>query len=758
MPSISGPQRKRDELQTQYDLLSDKIKDLRVAHAIEAGAAARFQLGKQIEQAEAERDAIEQQIKASSAPEQLVSEGGHLPGYAGRRVPGSVIYALQVVGTLVTLVELLGVASKGLRFLGGFATHPAAVLIAVVALTALIGCSCGYVLLKKQKNAHPWWKRLPVYGARDRTIARLILVANTTVTLILILGVLRYDVVHAQPMAEGQLGVAVAQFGDGIEMQASARARELSAFVARNLRREIDLLPGLAGNVTVISGPLVKSEEEAQKVAEENGVALVIWGWVSGNDTFVPSFTFVGPPGTEVGLKEIPGWYEVEISGGGTLELGQTVARRISGLIEYIVGLIYLNQSDYDQAVAEFQRAIALTEGMLEGPVADHEMRTMNRTLAIYHLVLGRTCAAQGKPDQARAEYEAAMGHDREYGPLYVGFGNIDYSEGRCGEALQWYEKAVELVPRTKRASALYARGNAHFCLGQYEAAAADYARAIEGAEPGDKSLSLYYLVLGITLCRLNRFSEGIEEIRQAYELAEPDTSLQEAATKESENCRARAMITAPTPQETLFPTVTPTPTPALFPTTPLTPTLTLFPTRLPTSAPTPTLFPTPIPGATVPEPVAPAQGLEYRSPLTFQWRGFLRAGQAYQVTARHTESGYVVQSELLTDQSWVADLPAARFGEWRWTVSVVQSGRTLATSSEWMLWFNPFSRSTPFPTLQPTCFPTSFPTPPPPTQFPTSPPRPTPTWSLSQVLSCPTQPACLQCLLGVRHERSAVA
>ena len=669
MPSISGPQRKRDELQTQYDLLSDKIKDLRVAHAIEAGAAARFQLGKQIEQAEAERDAIEQQIKASSAPEQLVSEGGHLPGYAGRRVPGSVIYALQVVGTLVTLVELLGVASKGLRFLGGFATHPAAVLIAVVALTALIGCSCGYVLLKKQKNAHPWWKRLPVYGARDRTIARLILVANTTVTLILILGVLRYDVVHAQPMAEGQLGVAVAQFGDGIEMQASARARELSAFVARNLRREIDLLPGLAGNVTVISGPLVKSEEEAQKVAEENGVALVIWGWVSGNDTFVPSFTFVGPPGTEVGLKEIPGWYEVEISGGGTLELGQTVARRISGLIEYIVGLIYLNQSDYDQAVAEFQRAIALTEGMLEGPVADHEMRTMNRTLAIYHLVLGRTCAAQGKPDQARAEYEAAMGHDREYGPLYVGFGNIDYSEGRCGEALQWYEKAVELVPRTKRASALYARGNAHFCLGQYEAAAADYARAIEGAEPGDKSLGLYHLVLGITLCRLNRFSEGIEEIRQAHELAEPDTSLQEAATKESEDCRRiQATVTAPAPMP--FPTTTAVPV-----------TLMPFPTLIVatmTPAPTLTPFPTPIPGATVPELIAPAQGLEYRSPLTFQWRGFLRAGQAYQVTARHTESGYVVQSGLLTDQSWAADLPAEKFGEWRWAVSVVQNRRTL--------------------------------------------------------------------------------
>jgi hypothetical protein len=45
----------------------------------------------------------------------------------------------------------------------------------------------------------------------------------------------------------------------------------------------------------------------------------------------------------------------------------------------------------------------------------------------------------------------------------------------------------------------------------------------------------------------------------------------------------------------------------------------------------------------------------------------------------------------LLTDQSWTADLPADKYGEWRWTVSVVQGGRAVTTSSEWMFWFNPF-------------------------------------------------------------------
>ena len=87
---------------------------------------------------------------------------------------------------------------------------------------------------------------------------------------------------------------------------------------------------------------------------------------------------------------------------------------------------------------------------------------------------------------------------------------------------------------------------------------------------------------------------------------------------------------------------------------------------------------------------MAPAQGGEYRSPVTFQWGGSLGAGQAYQVTARHAGSGYAIQSGLLTDHSWTADLPADRYGEWHWVVTVVQSGKTVGTSSEWMFWFNP--------------------------------------------------------------------
>jgi len=123
-------------------------------------------------------------------------------------------------------------------------------------------------------------------------------------------------------------------------------------------------------------------------------------------------------------------------------------------------------------------------------------------------------------------------------------------------------------------------------------------------------------------------------------------------------------------------------------------------PTRVPTQPPADTA----VPQAAQPELMVPAQGGEYSNPITFEWSGSLSAGQAYQVTAYHLESAYTVQSELLMTQNWITDLPAERFGEWRWTVSMVQGGQTVTTSSEWMFWFQPFpgTRQSPQPTDTP--------------------------------------------------------
>jgi inactive STAND len=64
MPSIQHIQRQREELQQQYDLLSEKIRRLRHKSAIEAGTLVAFQLEKEIERVEVDRDRVERQVEA----------------------------------------------------------------------------------------------------------------------------------------------------------------------------------------------------------------------------------------------------------------------------------------------------------------------------------------------------------------------------------------------------------------------------------------------------------------------------------------------------------------------------------------------------------------------------------------------------------------------------------------------------------------------------------------------------------------------
>ncbi|MBU0705430.1 MAG: serine/threonine protein kinase [Chloroflexi bacterium] len=149
-------------------------------------------------------------------------------------------------------------------------------------------------------------------------------------------------------------------------------------------------------------------------------------------------------------------------------------------------------------------------------------------------------------------------------------------------------------------------------------------------------------------------------------------------------------VIPAATTEKTARPSPSSSPTATATPS----PTRTLPPTDTPTPTGTPTQAPpadTPVPQAIPPQLLAPAQGGEYASPVTFEWSGSLGAGQAYQVTAYNSGSGHTIQSDLLTTQNWTADLPGDQTGEWHWSVSVIQGGYTVATSTEGMFWFNPF-------------------------------------------------------------------
>jgi hypothetical protein len=107
----------------------------------------------------------------------------------------------------------------------------------------------------------------------------------------------------------------------------------------------------------------------------------------------------------------------------------------------------------------------------------------------------------------------------------------------------------------------------------------------------------------------------------------------------------------------------------------------------------------------TNPLPISPLPGREYKNPVTFSWDGMLYAGQSYRVLVRHVVSGDFVESVALTSQNWTVDLPAQRFGEWRWDVAVVDANGIVASSPEQPFWFNPLPgtrRPSPTPSTTP--------------------------------------------------------
>ena len=152
-------------------------------------------------------------------------------------------------------------------------------------------------------------------------------------------------------------------------------------------------------------------------------------------------------------------------------------------------------------------------------------------------------------------------------------------------------------------------------------------------------------------------------------------------------------------PPPTVAPTVVSTDTPTVTPSPTHTPTRTPSPTRTPTrtSSPTPTVTRV---SAISPVLKFPEQGRTYGSPITFQWEGTLVTGQAYLVRTWHPESNSSIESPSLYTTSWTANLPAERYGEWRWNVSVLQGGVVIVPAAEGMFWFDPFT--SPLPTPRP--------------------------------------------------------
>lgn len=233
-------------------------------------------------------------------------------------------------------------------------------------------------------------------------------------------------------------------------------------------------------------------------------------------------------------------------------------------------------------------------------------------------------------------------------------------------------------------------QGRAYHARGEYQQAVTAYDAAIRlnALNPGT------YFDRAAAYIEMEKYDAALDDLEQVIHLKpEWKPRVRDVVENNSELLDYHGTHRDKYPDLSSFlPTLTPIPksTNTVMPAYTLTPTLFLTHTPTPTDTPTPTLTIVPTLPPVTPQLSTPDLGSTYQNPIMFEWSGQLRAGQTYQVTAYHTDSRDAIRSDLLTVQRWESYLPDKHVGEWRWRVSVLQDGQTVASSSEWHFYFDP--------------------------------------------------------------------
>ncbi len=164
------------------------------------------------------------------------------------------------------------------------------------------------------------------------------------------------------------------------------------------------------------------------------------------------------------------------------------------------LGMEYSEQGQFDEAIAEFQKALEL-----EPDNVDAQRN------------LGTAYFDQGKWEKAVVAYERAIEIDPNWDEAYGELAAVYAKLGRLEEAVAAGEKAIELIP--DEASAHLNLGVAYKNQGQIDKAIIEYEKAIEL----DPDLSMPHYNLGIIYSGQGRLDEAVAEWEETIKLAPDD-------------------------------------------------------------------------------------------------------------------------------------------------------------------------------------------------------------------------------------------
>jgi tetratricopeptide (TPR) repeat protein len=169
--------------------------------------------------------------------------------------------------------------------------------------------------------------------------------------------------------------------------------------------------------------------------------------------------------------------------------------------VRLVSGMINDHEGQYEQAQADFQRAIELE------PTSGDAWRH-----------LGRTYDNANQSNQALVAYRKAIEAQPEYFRNFQELGTFYFNRGDYEEAARYYKRVVELAPDL--AVAHYALSAPYLAMGRYADAESELRVAI-----GFQETASAVEGLGISRIAQNRDREAIPYLRRALEIG-PPTSL----------------------------------------------------------------------------------------------------------------------------------------------------------------------------------------------------------------------------------------
>ena len=177
------------------------------------------------------------------------------------------------------------------------------------------------------------------------------------------------------------------------------------------------------------------------------------------------------------------------------------VARHKSAEAHYHIGVRYLQDGEYAQAMLELRKAEVFEP---------KDPRIQNAMGLVYF--------ATDRPSEAEAAYRKALSLKKDYSEARVNLGTLYARQGRCEEAIPEYRKALEDPFYPTPALALHNIGLCYRSLGREREAE----KALREAVDQDPNLFRAYLDLGRLYYAQNRMDEAVKVFRRALDRHPP--------------------------------------------------------------------------------------------------------------------------------------------------------------------------------------------------------------------------------------------